>query len=219
MTHHDSEPVSASELVEWIRLADSRLSVQADWLTELDSAIGDADHGVNLARGVSALTHRLTSERAVDPESVLHLCGMTFMSKVGGAGGVLYGTLFREMARRVAGRSSLTLPVLAAATTAGVVAVAARGMAEVGDKTMIDALAPAAKALTTAAEAREPLTLGLERATAAAATGRDSTEPLIARRGRASYLGGRSAHHIDPGAASAALLVRALSDTLAGSGR
>jgi phosphoenolpyruvate---glycerone phosphotransferase subunit DhaL len=209
----DGDVVAGFDLIAWVELVDARLAVQSEWLTELDSAIGDGDHGVNLARGFGALTDRLAQDRPDGPEAVLHLCGTTIVSRVGGAGGVLYGTLFREMARAASPHPRLNPSAFARMLRTGIAGVVARGMAEVGDKTMVDALLPAMNAVAASADSREPFWRGLESAAVAAETGRDATGPLVAKKGRASYLGGRSADHLDPGAASAALLMRALSDS------
>src|SRR5690606_9598359 len=140
--------------------------------------------------------------------------GMAVVSKVGGASGSLYGTLFLDMAKNAPAASSLTAAELATSLSAGIAGVVGRGRAEVGDKTMIDALQPAAEALTKALESGTSASRALAEAADAAERGRDATLPLVARKGRASYLGERSADHLDPGAASAALLVRTLASAV-----
>ena len=207
--------LTVDDLIAWLVRFDERIVEQAGYLTELDSAIGDADHGTNMARGTAAVRSRLTDARPGDAGALLKSCGMALVSTVGGASGSLYGTLFLEMAKSVGPASELDTPVFAAAFRAGVAGVVARGRAEPGDKTMIDALRPAVDALDTAAADGVPLAEALQSAAAAAAAGRDATVPLVARKGRASYLGDRSAGHLDPGATSAAMLVQALADSYA----
>jgi len=206
-------PLTVDDLIAWLERFDEQIVEQSGRLTELDSAIGDADHGTNMARGTAAVRLRLAEARPDDAGAVLKSCGMTLVSTVGGASGSLYGTLFLEMAKRVGSASELDAAVFADAFGAGVAGVVARGRAEPGDKTMIDALQPTVDALTAAAAGGRPLTESLQSAAAAAATGRDATIPLVARKGRASYLGDRSAEHLDPGATSAAILVQALADS------
>jgi len=212
-------PLTVDDLIAWLERFDEQIVEQSGRLTELDSAIGDADHGTNMARGTAAVRLRLAEARPDDAGAVLKSCGMTLVSTVGGASGSLYGTLFLEMAKRVGSASELDAAVFADAFGAGVAGVVARGRAEPGDKTMIDALQPSAEVLSTAASDGVPLAESLRLAAAAAAVGRDATLPLVARKGRASYLGDRSADHLDPGATSAAILVQALADSHAERGR
>jgi len=212
LTLEDSR-LTVDDLIAWLVRFDGQIVEHAERLTELDSAIGDADHGTNMARGTAAVRLRLTEARPDDTGAVLKSCGMTLVSTVGGASGSLYGTLFLEMAKRVGAASELDTAVFADAFRAGVAGVVARGRAAPGDKTMIDALQPTMDALSTAAAGGLPLTESLQAAAAAAAAGRDATIPLVARKGRASYLGDRSADHLDPGATSAAILVQSLADS------
>jgi phosphoenolpyruvate---glycerone phosphotransferase subunit DhaL len=211
--------LTVDDLIAWLVRFDERIVEQADRLTALDSAIGDADHGTNMARGTAAVRSRLAHTRPDDAGALLKSCGMALVSTVGGASGSLYGTLFLEMAKSVGTASELDTTVFAAAFRAGVAGVVARGRAEPGDKTMIDALQPTVDVLDRAAADGVPLAEALQSAAAAAAAGRDATIPLVARKGRASYLGDRSADHLDPGATSAAILVQALADSQAGGGR
>jgi phosphoenolpyruvate---glycerone phosphotransferase subunit DhaL len=211
--------LTVDDLIAWLVRFDERIVEQAEHLTELDSAIGDADHGTNMARGTAAVRSRLAHARPDDAGALLKSCGMALVSTVGGASGSLYGTLFLEMAKSVGTALELDTTVFAAAFRAGVAGVVARGRAEPGDKTMIDALQPTVDVLDTAAADGVPLAEALQSAAAAAAEGRDATIPLVARKGRASYLGDRSADHLDPGATSAAILVQALADSQAGRGR
>ncbi|BFM24055.1 dihydroxyacetone kinase-like protein [Microbacterium testaceum] len=208
-----SDAVSTDDLVAWIRAFRDAVHEHKDELTRLDSEIGDADHGSNMARGLDAVVAKLDPVPATAAD-LFKTVGMTLVSSVGGASGPLYGTLFLRMGPPLAGEGEADAAALGAALRAGVEGVVARGKAELGDKTMIDALSPALDAWDAAA-ADGPATAA-RAAADAAARGRDATEPLVARKGRASYLGERSAGHVDPGATSATLLLEALRDTLAG---
>jgi dihydroxyacetone kinase-like protein len=195
-------------LESWIREFARLVADRRDELTELDSAIGDADHGTNMDRGMSAVVTALDATPPTDPAALLKQVGMTLISKVGGASGPLYGTLFLRMAG-VSGDGALDGGTWARALRAGLEGVLARGKAEPGDKTMVDALGPACDALDAALADDASLGEALRRAAAAAARGRDGTVPMIARKGRASYLGERSIGHQDPGATSSTLLLDA----------
>jgi phosphoenolpyruvate---glycerone phosphotransferase subunit DhaL len=200
-------------LTRWLRTFAASVADQRDRLTELDAAIGDADHGANMHRGMTAVVEALTTTPAADPAALLKQAGMVLIRSVGGASGPLYGTLFLRMAP-VAGVADLEPETFAKALRAGLDGVIARGKAELGDKTMLDALAPALDALDAALAAGEALGPALRAASAAADEGRDATTPMVARKGRASYLGERSAGHQDPGATSTALLVAAAATAL-----
>lgn len=204
--------VSTADLVTWIRAFRDAVQQHKEELTALDSAIGDADHGSNLARGMDAVVAKLDTVPA-SPAELFKTVGMTLVSSVGGASGPLYGTLFLRMGPAAESEGTLDASGLGAALRTGVDGVVARGKAEPGDKTMIDALLPALAAWDAAGD---DLDAAARAAAEAAARGRDATEPLIARKGRASYLGERSAGHIDPGAASSTLLIEALAATVAG---
>ncbi|GEB44592.1 dihydroxyacetone kinase subunit DhaL [Microbacterium testaceum] len=207
-----SGSVSTADLVAWIRAFRDAVQQHKDELTRLDSEIGDADHGSNMARGLDAVVAKL--EPVPDtPADLFKTVGMTLVSSVGGASGPLYGTLFLRMGPALAAGGEVDADALGTALRAGVDGVVARGKAELGDKTMIDALSPALDAWDTAAG--DGPAAAARAAAEAAARGRDATEPLVARKGRASYLGERSAGHLDPGASSATLLLEALRDTLA----
>ncbi|NBM16955.1 dihydroxyacetone kinase subunit DhaL [Streptomyces sp. GC420] len=186
----------------WMVTAAAAVDREAGRLTELDSAIGDADHGINMRRGFQAVTQALEKEPPGTPGAVMVLAGRELISKVGGASGPLYGTLLRRTGKALGDAAEVTAEQLAGALRAGVDAVAALGGAAPGDKTMLDALVPAVGALG------GPGSFGAARE--AAAKGALDTVPLRARKGRASYLGERSIGHEDPGAASSALLVGAL---------
>ncbi|MGV9310777.1 dihydroxyacetone kinase subunit DhaL [Streptomyces sp. NPDC003691] len=192
----------------WLTGAAALVDREAARLTELDSAIGDADHGANLQRGFAAVTEALAQERPATPGAVLVLAGRQLISKVGGASGPLYGTLLRRTGKELGDAAEVTPEQFAAAFGAGVQAVAGLGGARAGDKTMLDALEPAVAALG-------PATESFAAAQRAAEQGARDTVPLVARKGRASYLGERSAGHEDPGAASSALLLAALAGAVA----
>ena len=200
-------------LARWLRTFAASVAEQRDQLTELDAAIGDADHGANMHRGMSAVVEALAATPAADPAALLKQTGMVLIRSVGGASGPLYGTLFLRMAP-VAGETALEPETFAKALRAGLDGVVARGKAELGDKTMVDALAPALDAFDAALAGGEALGPALRAASAAADAGRDATTPLVARKGRASYLGERSAGHQDPGATSTALLLAAAATAL-----
>jgi dihydroxyacetone kinase-like protein len=209
----DSLDVAALEA--WVREFARSIAEHKDELTELDSAIGDADHGANMDRGMSAAVAALEASPPADPAALLKQVGMTLVSKVGGASGPLYGTFFLRMAGAL-GPDPADDETFARALRAGLDGVVARGKAEPGDKTMLDALAPACDALDAALAEGRPLGAALTAAAAAAGAGRDATVPLVARKGRASYLGERSAGHQDPGATSTALLLDAAVTALSG---
>jgi dihydroxyacetone kinase-like protein len=205
--------IDTAALDRWIRAFAAAVTENEELLTRLDSAIGDADHGANMARGMKAVVAKLDEGPAAGPAALLKQTGMTLVSTVGGASGPLYGTFFLRMAAAAGNADTLDHAAFAAALRAGVDGVVARGKAEAGDKTMYDALAPAVDALDAALGGEN--TAGALRAAAdAAAAGRDATTPLQARKGRASYLGERSVGHQDPGATSAALLVATAVDAL-----
>ncbi|AGK75468.1 Dihydroxyacetone kinase, L subunit [Streptomyces microflavus DSM 40593] len=187
----------------WMAATAAAVDREADHLTELDSAIGDADHGSNLQRGFTAVAAVVGKDAPATPGAVLTLAGRQLISTVGGASGPLYGTLLRRTGKALGEDAEVTQDQLAQAFAAGVAAVGQLGGAQAGDKTMLDALLPAAEALA----------LSFRGAADAARAGAEATVPLLARKGRASYLGERSIGHQDPGATSAALLVEALAGT------
>ena len=186
----------------------------ADLLTELDSAIGDADHGANMRRGLTAARERLAAAAPPTPEAVLKAVASAFISKTGGASGPLYGTAFLRAASAVAGKETLEKDDVAGLFHAALDGLRQRGQAQLGDKTMIDAFAPAVEALEAALAAGAALPDALEAARAGAYAGSDATVELVARKGRASYLGARSAGHRDPGSWSTALLFDAAASSL-----
>lgn len=208
--------VTLDLLERWIRESAVRLDAAADELTALDSAIGDADHGTNMRRGFTAIVAKLDTAPPASLPEFFKTVGMTLVSKVGGASGSLYGTLFLDMGRACAEPTELTAAQWRDVLTAGVSGVVSRGHAEPGDKTMIDAFAPALDALGRALDGGESLVAAAAAAADAAERGSADTEPLIARKGRASYLGERSAGHVDPGSASTAILLRTFAVVAAG---
>ncbi len=203
-------------VVALVRTYASVIAENKEYLTELDSAIGDADHGINMDRGMKAALAKLDGIPEGDVGNLLKTVGMTLVSTVGGAGGPLYGTLFLQMGMATAGRSELSPDGWAEALAKGVEGVVMRGKAEIGDKTMVDALIPARDALRAALEEGASFDEALKRSADAAEEGMKATIPLVARKGRASYLGERSAGHQDPGATSSYLLLRTAADVLAG---
>jgi dihydroxyacetone kinase-like protein len=199
----------------WIARAAAVIEANRDHLTELDSAIGDADHGVNLARGFAAVTAALDGApgaAADTPGAVLTLTGSTLISKVGGASGPLYGMAFRRAGQALAATATVGLPALEQSLRAALAGVQQLGGAREGDKTMVDALAPATRALGEAIAAGASLDGALSALAEAAAAGAAGTAAMQARKGRASYLGPRSVGHEDPGAASTVLILTALRD-------
>ena len=184
------------------------------YLTKLDGAIGDGDHGTNMDRGMKKALERLEATDADDIGASLKAVGMALVSSVGGAAGPLYGTLFLQMGQAAAGRSELDLAGFTEALDAGVQGVIKRGKAEPGDKTMVDALLPALEALRESDG--EDVAAALARAADAAREGMEATVPMVARKGRASYIGERSAGHQDPGATSSHLLLRTAAEAVSG---
>ncbi len=209
-----TDAVSVDQLVGWLSSFRDAVHEHGAYLTELDSAIGDADHGANLIRGMDAVMAAVSPDPPETAGELLKKVGMTLVTSVGGASGPLYGTFFLRAATAVGDATSLDGPALLAALRAGLEGIVARGKAEAGDKTMYDALAPALAAFEEALGSGADVGAAARAAADAAAAGRDATEPLLALKGRASYLGERSVGHIDPGAASSALLLAALADTL-----
>ena len=204
-----TENVTTAVLEDWVRSFAQLVADNRDHLTELDAAIGDADHGSNMDRGMKAAVAALDESRPATPGALFSKVGMTLVSTVGGASGPLFGTLFIRMAGSLGDAETPSATDVAAALRAGLGGVVDRGKAAPGDKTMYDALAPAVDALDAALGDGEPLSTALKHARDAAAAGRDATTPMLARKGRASYLGERSVGHQDPGATTVALLLEA----------
>jgi len=209
-----AETVGSAGLGRWLRAFADAVTENAAELTALDSAIGDADHGSNMRRGMTAVVGKLDAAPDAAPSALLKTAGMTLVSTVGGASGPLYGTFFLRMGTSIGDRTELDAAGFAAALRAGLDGVVARGKAAAGDKTMLDALIPAVDALEAALADGAGLGDALRAAADAADAGRDATIPLVARKGRASYLGERSAGHRDPGATSTTLLLEAAAESL-----
>jgi len=209
--------VDAAFFRAWITEIAAVVEQRRDHLTQLDAAIGDADHGVNLSRGFTAVTAALAEAAVKDrtpatPGAVLRLTGTTLISTVGGASGPLYGTAFRRAAKALGDKPSADLPDLAEALKAAVEGVRKLGAASEGDKTMVDALAPAVAAFAKTVGDGADAPAAMAALTEAADAGALATVGMQALKGRASYLGARSVGHEDPGAASSALMLRALRD-------
>jgi phosphoenolpyruvate---glycerone phosphotransferase subunit DhaL len=209
-----AETVGSAELGRWLRAFADEVTDHADELTRLDSEIGDADHGSNMRRGMTAVVGKLDAAPDAAPAALLKTAGMTLVSTVGGASGPLYGTFFLRMGTSAGDRAEFDGAAFAAALRAGLEGVVTRGKAQLGDKTMVDALTPAVDALDAALADGASLKDALRAAATAAREGADATVPLVARKGRASYLGERSAGHRDPGATSTTLLLEAAAESL-----
>jgi dihydroxyacetone kinase-like protein len=210
--------VELSFVIAWVREFARVIGENAQRLTDLDAAIGDADHGINMDRGMAAVLGALDEATPADMTALCKQVGMTLVKSVGGASGPLYGTFFLRMAGALGAGKRVDSADFATALRAGVEGVVQRGRAEAGDKTMFDALAPALDALDAALASGGGLAAALADASVAAEKGRDATESMVARKGRASYLGQRSVGHLDPGATSAAMLIAASASAFATGG-
>jgi len=209
-----AETVDCDAVRAWIRGFADEIAEHRDELTKLDQAIGDGDHGTNMSRGMQAVVAKLETASGDDVGGLLKIVGMTLVSSVGGAGGPLYGTLFLQMGTAAAGKQELAPADWAAALDSAIQGVQMRGKAEPGDKTMLDALFPARDAFRSGVEEGASLADALEASAAGAESGMRATIPLVARKGRASYLGERSAGHQDPGATSSYLLLKSAASAL-----
>lgn len=205
-------PISTAQVVEFLHRAAEVLHKNREYLTDLDSAIGDADHGINMDRGFQTILKKLPSVEEQDAGTILKTAGMALVSSVGGAGGPLYGTAFMQAGMALAGKFEVTAADLVQALDAALSGIMMRGKSKPGEKTMIEAIAPAVVAMREAVENGASTREALERATAAAEQGMKSTIPMLAMKGRASYLGERSIGHQDPGATSSYLLIRIMSE-------
>lgn len=205
--------IGADDLIRFLELYAQRIAERKVELTELDSQIGDADHGINMDRGFTAVAAKLPDLKESDLGSIAKAVGMTLISTVGGASGPLYGTFFLRLGTSFGEHRTATESELVAALRAGLEGVKQRGHAELDDKTMVDAMTPAVETLESQV-GNGDLAASLSAAADAAAMGRDRITPLVARKGRASYLGERSANHQDPGATSTTILFEALRDAL-----
>lgn len=208
--------VTQSQILQWLQAFAKVIEENKDYLTELDAAIGDADHGINMDRGFKKVSSQLPSLADKDIGSIFKAVSMTLISSIGGASGPLYGTWFLRASSAVTGKQELTAQDLLAILQAGLEGVLQRGKAQLGDKTMVDVLSPAVVAFGEAID--QGTVEALREAVAAAEKGLQETIPMLAKKGRASYLGQRSIGHQDPGGTSAFLLLRCLLDVVEGSG-
>lgn len=199
--------IAASDVADWIRAFQAAVAENKTYLTDLDSAIGDADHGINMARGMTAAVDKLPDTD--DIGQMLKTVGMTLISSVGGSGGPLYGSLFMQAGNALAGQTELTAEGFGTALEAGIAGVQKIGKSDAGQKTMLDALIPAREAYAAAVGGGASMADALTAAADAAQQGMEATIPMLAQKGRASYLGERSIGHQDPGATSSHLLLRA----------
>jgi phosphoenolpyruvate---glycerone phosphotransferase subunit DhaL len=209
-----NETVGTAALDRWLRTFALLVAENKDLLTDLDAAIGDGDHGSNMDRGMRAVVAGLDDTGPITASALFNKVGMTLVSTVGGASGPLFGTFFLRLGASCGDTAEISLAQLAAALRAGLEGIVARGKAEAGDKTMYDALAPAVDALDSAVAEGVDKADALKLALVAAEKGRDATTPMLARKGRASYLGERSVGHQDPGATTVALLMAAAARAL-----
>jgi len=200
--------LSAETVLQWLKNCAETYGRHKDELTQLDAAIGDADHGENMVRGFNAVEAGRDELQGKDIGTIFKAVAMTLISTVGGASGPLYGTFFLQAAVGASGKTALTHQEFVSVFGAGLQGLMRRGKAVIGEKTMVDALMPAYEALKPIEH--DSLSAALDRAVNAAQKGADFTVPLVAKKGRASYLGERSAGHLDPGAASSVLLLEAL---------
>lgn len=214
-THEQgNDSITLAHLIEWLHQFSTLVQQNKAYLTDLDSAIGDADHGSNMSRGMTAVLDQLASEGPAD--AMFKKVGMTLVTSVGGASGPLYGTFFMRLGPALGSGDALSSASLAAALRAGLDGVVSRGKAELGDKTMVDAMAPAVDAIEQSLSSGESLAEATRAGAEAARGGREATIPLVARKGRASYLGERSKGHQDPGATSTTYLFEALASSVDG---
>ncbi len=206
--------VNKEQIIQWLQTVATVLEENKDYLTELDAAIGDADHGINMNRGFQKVLTQLPTVTNKDIGSIFKTVSMTLISTIGGASGPLYGTLFLRASAVVTGKSELTTEDMNKVFAAAVEGVVQRGKANLGDKTMLDALSPAANTFTEAVANDSSFLDSLKQAVDAAESGMKNTIPMLAKKGRASYLGDRSIGHQDPGATSIYLILKALLDTV-----
>ncbi|HEY9802463.1 MAG TPA: dihydroxyacetone kinase subunit DhaL [Leptolyngbyaceae cyanobacterium] len=202
--------MTQAQILQWLQLFATKIAENKDYLTELDAAIGDADHGINMDRGWKKVSSQLPTLADKDISSIFKTVSMTLISSIGGASGPLYGTWFLRASTAVAGKQELTEQDILGLLQAGLEGVLQRGKAQLGDKTMVDALSPAVEKFGEVVGGGKNLQEALKEAVAAAEQGMKETTPMLARKGRASYLGERSVGHQDPGATSAYLMLQSL---------
>lgn len=208
-------PITTEDMVRWINRVAVVLHENREYLTQLDSPIGDADHGVNMDRGFKAVIVKLPTVENMDIGSILKTVGTTLVSTVGGASGPLYGTAFLRAGMATSGKNELYEADVVHMLEAALEGIKARGKAQPGEKTMVDALTPAIAAMKEAEQQNAGMSQLLHRGSEAAEAGMKATIPMLATKGRASYLGERSIGHQDPGATSSWLMLKALADTSA----
>lgn len=206
--------MTREQIVKWLQAVGDAMAANKEILTQLDAAIGDGDYGISMDRGFKKVNSQLSAVVDKDIGSILKSTGMALISSMGGASGPLYGTLFIRAGTAASGKHELNTTEMAVVLKAGLLGLIERGKAQVGDKTMVDALTPAVEAFEQAAQDGVDITEALGQTVAAAERGMKDTIPLIARKGRASYLGERSIGHQDPGATSVYLILKALHDVV-----
>ncbi|MBD2489822.1 dihydroxyacetone kinase subunit DhaL [Aulosira sp. FACHB-615] len=202
--------VTQAQILQWLQIFGTEIEQNKEYLTELDAAIGDADHGINMDRGFKKVISHLPTVTQQDIGSILKTVSMTLISSVGGASGPLYGTFFLKASTIAAGKQELTTQELLALLQAGLDGVLQRGKAQLEDKTMVDVLSPAVVAFRQAVEEGKNTVAALQKSVAVAEQALQNTKPMLAKKGRASYLGERSIGHQDPGATSSYLMLRSL---------
>ena len=206
--------VNVAQILAWIRALQEEYAQNKQHLTDLDAAIGDGDHGINMDRGFTKVKEELEKASPPDMSGALKTCAMTLVKTVGGAAGPLYGTFFLRASAACAGKKELNASAIAAMVQAGLDGVVSRGRAQPGDKTMVDALTPAAGQMKKTADSGASIREMLEQGAKAAEQGMKDTIPMQAKKGRASYLGERSIGHVDPGAVSSFFLIRTMAEVL-----
>jgi dihydroxyacetone kinase-like protein len=206
--------ITAEHVIRFVEGVAARIKANRDYLVQLDSAIGDADHGINMDRGFTMVLEKLPTVADKDIGTILKTVGMTLVSTVGGASGPLYGTAFIRAGMALADRYELTGAEVVAALEAALEGIQARGKAQRGEKTMVDAIGPGIDVLKEALASDEDFVAALRRSVAAVEAGMKSTIPMLATKGRASYLGQRSVGHQDPGATSVFYMAQVLLETI-----
>lgn len=201
-------------VINWLQKFTDTIEENKDYLTELDAAIGDADHGINMQRGFKKVMEKLPIVEDKDIGTILKTVSMTLISSVGGASGPLYGTFFLRASTAVAGKQELDAKNILELLKTGLEGIIGRGKAQLGDKTMVDALHPAVMAFEKAINDGVDIKNAVEKAVAAAEKGMKETIPMVAKKGRSSYLGERSKGHQDPGATSVYLMLKSLQESL-----
>ena len=209
--------VTQVQIIAWLQVFAHVIEHHKEQLTELDAAIGDADHGINMDRGFKKITNILPSFADQDISSILKTVSMTLISSIGGASGPLYGTWFLRASKVTNGKQELTAADLLELLKSGLNGVIERGKAQLGDKTMVDVLSPAVTAFEQAIRNNSNTVVALEASVTAAEQGLKQTIPMLAKKGRASYLGDRSIGHQDPGGTSAYWMLRSLLEVVEGS--